>query len=314
MTSCRAAFAARLLELARDNPDIMVVATDSRGSTSMTDFARELPAQFVEAGIAEQDAVGLGAGLANAGKRPFMTGPASFYSLRSADQVKIDLAYNNINAKVIAVSGGVSYGMLGTTHHATQDVALMRAIPNMTVIIPADGPQSAALADALAAHVGPVYVRMGRGPVPDVYAAPAHIEIGRANLLRDGRDLALIANGELLSAALDAAERLARRGISARVLDMHTVAPLDEAAVLSAARDCGAIMTVEEHCVRGGLGAAVAELCTTTRPVPMDIAGLPCEPLYNGASADVFEHYALTPAALERRALALLERKGRCAT
>ena len=196
MCAARVAFTRTLLSLGREDSRLFALVTDSRGSVTLTDFARELPEQFVECGIAEQNAIGIAAGLANAGKTPFVCGPACFFSLRAAEQIKIDLAYSNSNVKVIGVSGGVSYGALGASHHATQDVALMRAIPGLTVVLPADACQTEALTRELARHSGPVYVRMGRGEVPDVYEKPPTITLGKANVLRQGKDVSLIACGE----------------------------------------------------------------------------------------------------------------------
>ncbi len=307
MRNARKAITSTLLALGKQDPTIFALCTDSRGSVTIGEFANELPNQFVECGIAEQDAVGIGAGLANAGLKPFVCGPACFFSMRAAEQVKVDMAYSGMNVKVIGVSGGVSYGALGTTHHATQDVALMRAIPNMTVILPCDYAQAVAMTRALADFDGPVYVRVGRGDVADVYPDGAPFEVGKANLLRDGADVSLIATGEMVARALEAAQSLQSEGISATVLDVHTLKPLDEEAVLGAAAT-GAVVTVEEHTVAGGLGGAVAELLCQKKPTRMKILGLPVEPLYNGAAADVFEHYELTAYGIASAAKSLIGR------
>ena len=306
MNTARKAFTDTLLRLARADARIFAVATDSRGSVTLNAFADELPDQFVECGIAEQDAVGIAAGLACVGLRPFVCGPASFYAARAYEQVKVDVAYAHTNVKVIGVSGGVSYGALGGTHHSVQDIACMRAIAGLQVILPADAAQTIALTQALAVSDEPAYVRMGRGPVPDVYPEGADFEIGRANVLRKGGDIAIIACGEMVHPALGAAELLGRAGIAARVIDMHTIKPLDEAAVLDAART-GAIVTIEEHSVHGGLGAAVAELTSQRCPVKLRILGLPDEPLYNGESKYVFAHYGLTADGIAAAAEALLK-------
>lgn len=308
MRNARKAITDTLLTLARKDPSIFALCTDSRGSVTLNRFADELPNQFVECGIAEQDAVGIGAGLANAGLRPFVCGPACFFSMRAAEQVKVDMAYSNMNVKVIGVSGGVSYGALGATHHATQDIALMRSIPGMTVILPADYAQVAAMTRALAAFDGPVYVRVGRGDVQDVYEDSARFEIGKANWLREGGDVSLIACGEMVASAFEAAGLLSERGIEACVVDVHTLKPLDEAAVLRAAQ-AGAVVTIEEHNVAGGLGGAVAELLCQKLPVKMKIMGLPVEPLFNGPARDVFEYYGLTPEGIAREATILLGRE-----
>jgi len=304
--TARHAFTRTLLALAREDARLFALATDSRGSVTLGDFARELPGQFVECGIAEQNAVGVAAGLANTGKKVFVCGPACFYSLRSAEQIKVDLAYSNSDVKVIGVSGGVSYGALGASHHATQDVALMRAIPGLTVVLPADGYQTESLICALAAHTGPVYVRMGRGEVQDVYEKNPLFTLGKANVLRHGNDISLIVCGEMVFPALEAAKLLAASGIEANVIDMHTLKPLDEGVILDAAA-AGAIVTAEEHCVHGGLGSAIASLLAQRRPTPMRILGLPDEVLYTGTSAEMFAHYGLTPQGIAHEAKELLK-------
>lgn len=303
----RTAFTKALLKLAKEDKDIFAVATDSRGSVTLGDFAKELPEQFVECGIAEQDAIGISAGLANGGKKPFVCGPACFYSLRSAEQIKVDVAYSHANVKVIGVSGGVSYGALGSTHHAIQDVALFRAVSGIEIFLPSDGNQMAALTAYLANSREPAYVRMGRGAVPDVYGENPPFTPGKANMLREGKEGTIIACGEMVYYALEAAGLLADEEISVRVVDMHTLKPLDEAAVLEAAKT-GAVVTVEEHHIYGGLGAAVAQVLCEKLPVRMRIMGLPDENLYTGASSDVLAHYGLTAEGIARNMKALLGR------
>ena len=293
MKACRKAFTETLLEIAKTDENIWALATDSRGSVTLTDFAKELPGQFVECGIAEQDAVGIAAGLTLEGKTAFVCGPASFYATRSAEQVKVDVAYSHRDVKVIGVSGGVSYGALGGTHHAVQDIAFMRAVPNLQVFIPADAAQAAAMTKALAYSGEPAYVRMGRGDVEDVYTGECPFEIGKANILKNGGRAAIIACGEMLYPSLKAAEILAGEGIDVTVIDMHTIKPLDESAIIEAAKT-GLIVTVEEHSVKGGLGGAVAEVVCEKCPVKMKILGLPDETLYSGTNKEVFEHYGLT--------------------
>jgi len=293
MKACRKAFTETLLEIAKTDENIWALATDSRGSVTLTDFAKELPGQFVECGIAEQDAVGIAAGLTLEGKTAFVCGPASFYATRSAEQVKVDVAYSHRDVKVIGVSGGVSYGALGGTHHAVQDIAFMRAVPNLQVFIPADAAQAAAMTKALAYSGEPAYVRMGRGDVEDVYTGECPFEIGKANILKNGGRAAIIACGEMVYPSLKAAEILADEGIDVTVIDMHTIKPLDESAIIEAAKT-GLIVTVEEHSVKGGLGGAVAEVVCEKCPVKMKILGLPDETLYSGTNKEVFEHYGLT--------------------
>lgn len=306
MRAVRKAFTETLLELARKDPCIFAVATDSRGSVTLSEFAQELPQQFVECGIAEQDAIGIGAGLACTGLRPFVCGPASFYSLRSAEQIKIDVAYCHQNVKIIGVSGGVSYGALGSTHHAVQDIALMRAIPGLQVVLPVDANAAVQLTRALASSNEPAYVRMGRNAVEDVYPPYASFTIGKANVLREGTDLTIVACGELVLPALCAAEKLNQRGIAVSVLDMHTIKPLDRGAICRAAQ-MGPILTIEEHSVLGGLGAAVAEVVCQEWPTKMRIMGLPDEVLYTGESKEVFVHYGLTAEGIAQSAEELLQ-------
>lgn len=303
----RMAFTGALLEEAIKNSRVFALTTDSRGSVTLGDFAKQLPGQFVECGIAEQDAIGISAGMANAGLRPFVCGPACFYSLRSAEQIKVDIAYSHMNVKVIGVSGGVSYGALGTSHHATQDIALMRAIPGIEVFLPSDGAQMRAMMRYLATSNVPAYVRMGRAAVPAVYEEDAPFLPGKANLLRRGENAALIACGEMVYHALQAAELLAQEGLSVSVYDMHTLKPLDEDAILEAA-ETSLVVTIEEHNIHGGLGSAVAEVLSQREPTRMRILGLPDEPLYNGSSSDVFKHYGLTGEGIAHAVLLAVKR------
>lgn len=294
-TPCRKAFTDTLLSLAREDADIFAVATDSRGSVTLGEFAKELPNQFVELGIAEQNAVGISAGLALSGKKVFVCGPACFLSARSLEQVKLDVAYAHANVKVIGVSGGVSYGALGASHHSLHDIAVMRTFPGLTVVLPCDIHQTIQLTRALAAQAGPAYIRMGRGAVPDVYAdTNVPFEIGKSNELLAGSDITLIASGETVYHALEAGRLLHKNGVKARVIDMHTIKPLDVDAILRAADETGHILTVEEHSVYGGLGACVAEVTAQNCPVPMRILGIPDEKTIAGTSSEVFEYYGLT--------------------
>jgi transketolase len=292
---CRKMFTDTLLELARKDRNIIALTSDARGSVTLEKFAEELPEQFVEVGIAEQHSVGIGAGLATCGKKPFVCGPACFLSARSLEQVKVDVAYTRTNVKIVGVSGGVSYGALGTSHHSLQDIAVMRAIAGIAVILPCDVHQTKKMTEVLASHTGPVYVRMGRNAVPDVYKEDeAPFEIGKANTLLDGSDVTIIGAGETVRYALDAGLLLREKGIKARVIDMHTLKPLDEECILKAAAETGHIVTVEEHSVHGGLGAAVTALVSQNHPVPVRILGIPDEPTITGTSQEVFRYYGLT--------------------
>jgi transketolase len=284
-----------LLELAQEDGSIMVLASDSRGSAAMAPFASAYPDQFVEVGIAEQNIVGISAGLAHSGKKPFVTSPACFLSMRSIEQIKVDVAYSATNVKLVGISGGVSYGALGMSHHSVQDLAVMRAIPGIAVLLPADRHETKKMTEALVAYEGGAYIRIGRNPVEDVYESVDYeFQIGKAVTLRDGGDLTLIAAGETVKVAVDAAAALAEAGISARVMNMHTIKPLDEEAILKAALETGRIITIEEHSIHGGLGAAVAEVVVQHHPVPMRIVGIPDEPAIAGKTAEVFRHYGIS--------------------
>lgn len=298
-----------LLELAKDDRDIMVLASDSRGSAAMAPFANTYPEQFVEVGIAEQNIVGMSAGLAHSGKKPFVTSPACFLSMRSIEQIKVDVAYSNTNVKLIGISGGVSYGALGMSHHSVQDIAVARAIPGLAIILPADRHETKKMTEALVQYEGGVYVRIGRNPVEDVYPSDDYpFEIGKAVTMREGTDITIIAAGETVRVALDTADRLAEDGVSSRVLNMHTIKPLDEEAIIKAAQETGRIITVEEHSIYGGLGAAVAEVVVQHHPVPVKIVGIPDEPAISGKTAEVFRHYGISDMNIQQLAHRLINK------
>ncbi len=308
--SCRHAFTAALLEEALNEPRLYAVTTDARGSVTLGDFAKALPGQFVEIGIAEQNSVGVGSGLARSGKRVFVCGPACFYSARSAEQVKNDVAYAGADVKIVGVSGGVSYGALGGTHHSLHDIALYRAIPNLSVIIPADVTQTEAATRYLASHAGPAYMRLGRAPVPDVYrSSDSSFHFGRANRLSDGQDCAIIACGETLFHALAAEKLLRTKGVRCTVLDIPTIKPLDREAIVQAARESGRVVTVEEHSVFGGLGSAVAEVLGEEYPVPVRIIGFPDEFVPAGESPQLYDYYGLTGPKLADTIFAFVQTK-----
>ncbi len=250
---CRKVFADVILEEAYRNKDIFVITSDSRGSAKLEEFAEKLPEQFVEVGIAEQNAVGVGAGLALCNKNVFVCGPACFYSSRGLDQIRVDVAYTGTNVKIIGISGGVSYGALGTSHHSLHDIAVMRTFPGMKIYLPADRYQTEKLTRYLAKATESAYVRMGRDIVPDIYSADSPFIPGKANLLAEGNDIALIATGETVFHALEAHHLLREKGINAMVIDMHTLKPLDTDIIMRAASETGHIITVEEHSIYGGL-------------------------------------------------------------
>lgn len=307
----RQAICDTLITAAQRDRDIVVLCSDSRGSASLTGFFDAVPDQAVEVGIAEQDLVGIAAGLAACGKKAWAASPASFVSTRSYEQVKVDCAYSRTNVKIIGISGGVSYGALGMSHHSAQDIAAMSAIPNMRVYLPCDRFQTAKLVEALLSDELPAYIRVGRNPVEDVYSEnECPFEMDRATWLRRGSDVALIACGEMVRPAYEAASLLAEAGIEAGVLDMYCVKPLDAGAVLEAARSAKAVVTVEEHSPFGGLGAAVSQLVAAHAPRYVANLALPDAPVITGTSAEVFAHYGLDAAGIAAACRALLERAG----
>jgi len=272
----RTAFIETLFELAQADERIMLVVGDL-GFGVVTPFMERLPKQFVNAGVAEQNMTGLAVGMALSGKIVFTYSIANFPTLRCLEQIRNDVCYHNANVKIVSVGGGMCYGALGISHHATEDIAIMRALPNMVVVAPGDPIETALATRAIAAHHGPCYLRLGRAGEPVVHnSSNIEFQLGKAITVREGSDLTLIATGGLLRNAVEAGQRLAERGIRARVLSMHTVKPIDVEAVLKAARETAAIFTVEEHTVVGGLGSAVAEILmeATERPLAFRRIGL----------------------------------------
>ena len=302
-------FADTLQALATDDPNIVVVTSDSRGSGKLAPFGKALPKQIVEVGIAEQNLVGITAGLAACGKKPFGVSPSCFLSARSLEQIKNDICYSNVPGVLVGISAGVSYGALGSTHHSIHDFAVLRAIHNLTIIAPADNFETRAAVRYAAQAPGPVFLRFGKAALLDVVPAGTKFEAGKAIMLRDGTDVAFIANGETVIHALLAAASLAKQGMSARVLSLHTVKPLDTAAVLAAGRECRAVVTVEEHMLAGGLGEAVASTLLQAGLVPrFRMVGFPDEDTVTGAQADLFRHYGISMEGLTETACSLFKR------
>jgi transketolase len=288
-------FAATLLELAKANPNIVAVTSDSRGSGKLGPFGVALPKQLVEVGIAEQNLVGITAGLAACGKKSFGVSPACFLTARSLEQIKNDVCYSDVPATLIGISAGVSYGALGSTHHSLHDLAALRAIHNISIIVPADNFETRAAIRAAAESRQPVYVRFGKAAMFNLHASETPFEIGKAITLREGNDLAFIATGETVVHALLAAAQLAQRGMNCRVISMHTIKPLDIETILRAGRECGGIIAVEEHSIHGGLGEACAgALMQAGIRVPFRIVGIPDEDTITGAQADIFRHYGIS--------------------
>lgn len=303
----RQAICDTLLARAAQDKDIVVLCSDSRGSASLSRFADTFPDQFVEVGIAEQDLVSIAAGLARCGKKAFAASPACFLSTRSYEQAKVDCAYSNTNVTLIGISGGVSYGALGMSHHSAQDIAAMSALPNMRVYLPSDRFQTAKLVEALLQDEKPAYLRVGRNAVEDVYTEDAcPFAMDKATWLREGEDVAIIACGEMVRPALDAAEALAAEGITATVLDMYCVKPLDKEAVLRAAQNAKAVLTVEEHAPYGGLGSMVAQVVAENCPRKVKNLTLPDAPVITGTSKEVFAYYGLDAAGIAAAARELV--------
>ncbi len=309
--ACREAFTTTLLQLAKQDSDIIAVSSDARGSCSLNTFVEQLPDQFVEIGIAEQNEIGIAAGLAAVGKKPFVCAPACFLTARSLEQLKVDVAYSHTDVKILGVSGGVSYGALGASHHTLHDIAALRCFPDLKVILPCDGTQTEAVTKYLATTKGAAYIRIGREKVPQVYEPDANnsFEIGKANTLREGADLTLLSCGELLYHTLQAATLLEAEGISARVLDMASIKPIDEEAIIKAAEETGALLSIEEHSIYGGLGATICQIASASHPVPVKCLGLPDEYLVTGNSLELFGHYHLDAQGIAQAARALLSLK-----
>ena len=283
-----------LLKEAETDKDIVVLCSDSRGSASLAPFADAYPEQFVEMGIAEQDLVSVSAGLAHCGKKAFAASPACFLSTRSYEQCKIDVAYSNTNVKLIGISGGISYGALGMSHHSAQDIATMSAIPNMRVYLPSDRFQTAKLIEALLKDEKPAYIRVGRNPVEDIYTEDnCPFEMDKATVLAEGADAAIIACGEMVRPALEAAKLLEKDGIHATVLDMYCVKPLDKEAIVKAASNAKVVVTAEEHAPFGGLGSMVSQVVGAECPRKVLNIALPDAPVVSGTSKEVFDYYGM---------------------
>ena len=292
-----------LVEAGKKDKDIVALCSDSRGSASFTGFANELPEQFIETGIAEQNLVSISAGLAKCGKKPYAASPACFLSTRSYEQCKVDVAYSNTNVKLIGISGGVSYGALGMSHHSAQDIAAMSAVPNMRVYLPSDHFQTEFLMKELIKDDKPAYIRVGRNAVDDVYEeGNVPFEMDKATVICEGCDVAIIACGEMVKPAKDAAELLKAEGISAGVVDMYCVKPLDAGAVVKAASGAKAVVTVEEHAPFGGLGSMVSQVVGAECPRKVINMALPDAPVITGTSKEVFDYYKLTAEGIAEKA------------
>jgi len=310
MIATRDAYGQALLELGRENPKVVALDADLSGSTKTSLFAKEFPDRFFNVGIAEANMVGMAAGLAAGGMIPFASTFAVFAAGRAFEQIRQSLAYPRLNVKVVATHGGITVGEDGGSHQSVEDLAIMRALPNMTVLCPADGPETSAAIRAAATFQGPVYIRLGRSKVPTLFADSCEFVIGRGSTLREGTDLTFITTGLMTAQAVKAAGILAEENISARVIHLGSIKPLDIDLVLQAARETGAIVTAEEHSVVGGLGSAVCEVLAEGHPVPVERVGLRDVFGQSGTAEELLVHYGLTAAHLVEAAERVLQRKG----
>jgi len=310
-TPIRDGFGRALVELGTKNKNVVALTADLSEAIRVHWFAQKFPERFFQMGIAESDMMGTAAGLALGGKIPFVTTFAAFATSLANTPVRVSVAYNEANVKIATSHGGLCVGPDGATHQSFEDIALMRVLPGMTIVVPCDANEAWKATFAAAEHAGPVYLRLGRIGSPLFTGEKDPFVIGKANVLRKGKDLAFIACGSMNGLALEAAGRLAKKGVEARVINMHTVKPLDEAAVLKAAKECGAVVTVEEHSVIGGLGGAVAELLSRKYPVPLEMVGVDDTFGESGEPAEILEAYGLTTAKTLEAARRALKRKGR---
>jgi transketolase len=305
VAAMRDAYGDALLELGAENKDVVVIGADTTGSLKSGVFASKFPERFFNVGIAEQNLVSIAAGMALAGKIPYAGTYAIFVPGKSVDQIRNNIAYPNLNVKIVCSHGGISVGPDGASHQQVEDIAIMRAIPKMNVIVPADAVSTRAIAKAIAAIPGPFYVRLTRSSTPVIYDAGFRYEHGKANVLKEGGDVGIVACGIMVSEALKAAEALRTKGVAASVLDLHTIKPIDSDALVKLARSCGRVVTVEEHNVMGGMGSAVAEVLGERYPVPIRRVGVMDTFGESGEAADLLRKYGLTAANVEQAALGL---------
>ena len=308
LVDCRDAYSKTLEEMAADDALICAVVNDSVSSTKLKTFKSRFPDRFVNVGIAEQNMVGVGAGLAAAGMKPYVCGASCFLTARAMEQIKVDLAYSRVNVKLCGMSSGMAYGELGPTHHSIEDIAWTRVIPHLTVVVPADAAETAAVMRHSRAYNGPEFLRMSRIPVPKLFEDDFEFTLGKANMLHDGDDVTIIANGVMASRALAAARKLEEQGVHARVLNMSSIKPLDSDAIIDAAQTTRGIVTAEEALAAGGLGGAVAEILALHHPAPMRILGIPDAFAPTGSATFLLEHFGLTIEGIENAALDLLGR------
>lgn len=302
-------FSSILQELAATDRNIVAVTSDSRGSGKLVPFGQKFPEQIVEIGIAEQNLVGVAAGLASAGKKAFAVSPACFLTARALEQIKNDVAYSDNPVRLVGISAGVSYGALGTTHHSLHDFAVLRAINNISIVVPADNFETEQAVRLAAASDKPVYLRFGKKPMPLLSETETSFEFGKGRVIKQGTDVAIIANGETVYPALQAAQKLESEGINAAVISMHTIKPLDTVLLDELAASTNAILTVEEHSVNGGLGEACgAHLLQNGYSKPFKIMGIPDEYTVTGSQVEILNHYGISESGIAQEVLQLLKR------
>ncbi len=309
MMATRDAYGQVLAELGAENENIVVLDADLSGSTKTSVFAKKFPERFFNMGIAEANMVGTAAGLAAAGKIPFVSTFAIFAAGRAWEQIRQSVAYPRANVKIVPTHGGITVGEDGGSHQSVEDIALMRAIPNMTVIVPADATETRKVIKAVAEYNGPVYIRLGRNKVPTVFREDFYFEIGKGCEVVPGADLTFVTTGIMTAQAVKAGELLLKEGISARVVHIATIKPLDREIILKAAEETGAIVTAEEHSIIGGLGGAVAEFLAENRPTPLKRVGVRDRFGTSGKADELIKYFGLTPEDLADAAREVLARK-----
>jgi transketolase len=307
--STRETYGKTLVELGRQNKDIVVLDGDLSPSTMTSFFAREFPDRFFDCGLEEQNMIGIAAGLAASGKIVFVSTFAIFASCRCFDQLRLCLSQPELNVKIVATHGGVTVGEDGTSHQAIEDLALYCALPGFTVVVPADAIEAAEAVRVAASEYGPFYIRLSRPKTPIVYSEGYHLTLGKAVIMRQGKDATVIAAGIMVAKALEATDILARQGIDCRVINMHTLKPLDEAAVIKAASETGAIVVAEEHLAQGGLGSRVAQIVAKAKPVPMEFVNLGDRYAVSGKAEELLQRYGLTARDIEELVKSVVKRK-----
>ncbi len=307
--STRETYGKTLVELGRQNRDIVVLDADLSTSTMTHFFAREFPERFVDCGLQEQNMVAIAAGLAASGKIVFASTFAVFAICRCFDQLRLCISQPNLNVKIVATHGGISVGEDGISHQAIEDLALSCALPSFTVVVPADVTETAEAVRAAADTYGPFYIRLGRPKTPIIYPEGGNFKLGKAATMRQGRDATIMATGIMVAKALEAADILAKQAIDCRVINIHTLKPLDEVAIFKAASETGAIIVAEEHLAQGGLGSRVAQILATQRPVPMDFVNLDDKYAMSGPAEELLERYGLTVRHIEDSVKSAIKRK-----